>query len=136
MDIFTPAIRSEIMRNIPSKNTKPELLMRRTLHALGMRYRLHDKKLPGKPDIVFRKYKVAVFVDGDWWHGRKYETESAKYTPFWQDKIYANMQRDLKVNKELEVLGWKVFRVWQKDLEKEPVKHAKIIYEYLTARSV
>jgi G:T-mismatch repair DNA endonuclease (very short patch repair protein) len=84
MDIFTPEKRSEIMRGIPNKNTKPELLMRKTLHALG-----------------------------------------------WQEKIKANMIRDVKVNKQLESAGWKVFRVWQKDLQKEPVKHARYIYEYI-----
>src|SRR4051812_45091516 len=98
MDIFSPVKRSEIMRSIPNKNTKPELLMRRTLHALGLRYRLHDTKLPGTPDIIFRKEKVAVFVDGDWWHGRKYAEDSHKYSPLWQDKILTNMQRDTRVN--------------------------------------
>jgi DNA mismatch endonuclease (patch repair protein) len=131
MDIFTPEKRSEIMRGIPNKNTKPELLMRKTLHALGLRYRLHDRKLPGTPDIIFRKNKVAVFVDGDWWHGRNYETDSNKYPPLWQEKIKANMIRDVKVNEQLESAGWKVFRVWQKDLQKEPVKHARYIYEYI-----
>jgi DNA mismatch endonuclease (patch repair protein) len=131
MDIFTPEKRSEIMRGIPNKNTKPELLMRKTLHALGLRYRLHDRKLPGTPDIIFRKNKVAVFVDGDWWHGRNYETDSNKYPPLWQEKIKANMARDVKVNEQLESAGWKVFRVWQKDLQKEPVKHARYIYEYI-----
>lgn len=119
------------MRNIPSKNTKPELLMRRTLFALGLRYRLHDKKLIGRPDIVFRKSKVVVFVDGDWWHGRNYEQNHAKYTPFWQEKIKTNMERDIKVNTKLESDGWHVFRIWQKDLEKEPVKYGRQIYEYL-----
>ena len=131
MDIFTPVKRSEIMRNIPNKNTKPELLMRRTLFALGLRYRLHDKKLLGKPDIVFRRYKVVVFVDGDWWHGRHYEEHHQKYTPFWQDKIKTNMLRDIKVNEQLESEGWKVFRIWQKDLEKEPVKYGRLVYDYL-----
>lgn len=133
MDIFTPVKRSEIMRGIPNKNTKPELLMRRTLHALGLRYRLHDRKLPGTPDIIFRKNKVAVFVDGDWWHGRNYETESHKYSVTWQEKIKSNMNRDVWVTEQLESDGWKVFRVWQKDLEKEPVKHAKLIYDYIKA---
>ena len=119
------------MRNIRSKDTKPELLMRKTLHALGLRYRLHDRKLPGTPDIVFRKHKVVVFVDGDWWHGRKYSEESHKYTPVWQEKIKVNMDRDTTINAKYEAMGWKVFRVWQKDLEKEPVKYARTVYDYI-----
>lgn len=131
MDIFTPVKRSEIMRNIPNKNTKPELLMRKTLFALGLRYRLHDKKIMGRPDIVFRKCRVVVFVDGDWWHGRHYSEHYLKYTPYWQEKIKNNMERDVKVTKHLESDGWKVFRIWQKDLEKEPVKYGRQIYEYI-----
>ena len=136
MDVFTPVKRSEIMRNIPSKNTKPELLMRRTLFALGLRYRLHDKKLIGRPDIVFRKSKVVVFVDGDWWHGRYYDQNHKKYTPFWQKKIKTNMERDIKVNTILNAMGWKVFRIWQKDLEKEPVKYGRQIYEYVKSNKL
>lgn len=131
MDIFTPAKRSEIMRNIPNKNTKPELLMRRTLFALGLRYRLHDKKLPGHPDIVFRKDRVVVFVDGDWWHGRRYAEEGHRYTPVWQQKIHANMLRDQKVNMEFTGMGWKVFRFWQRDIEKAPVECARTVYDYI-----
>jgi DNA mismatch endonuclease (patch repair protein) len=89
----------------------------------------------GTPDIIFRRHKVLVFVDGDWWHGRNYEVESHKYTPFWQEKIKTNMLRDIRVNERLEADGWKVFRIWQKDLEKEPLKHAKIIYDYLKTDS-
>lgn len=131
MDIFSPKKRSQIMSRISGKNTKPELVMRKALFALGLRYRLHGRKLPGKPDIVFGPKKVAVFVDGDWWHGRHYDIESAKYTPFWQQKIKSNMVRDERINKELEDMGWKVFRVWQKDLIKNPPKYAQEIYDYL-----
>lgn len=131
MDIFTPEKRSELMRNIPNKHTRPELLMRKTLFALGLRYRLHDKKLIGRPDIVFRKDRVVVFVDGDWWHGRNYEANHSRYTQYWQEKIKKNILRDEQVNRQLELDGWKVFRVWQKDLEKEPVKYGKEIYDYI-----
>lgn len=131
MDIFTPEKRSEIMSKIAGKDTKPELLMRKKLHSMGLRYRLHDKKLIGKPDIVFRKDKVIVFIDGDWWHGRKYNDEYHKYSSVWKVKLKTNMDRDLRVTKELESQGWKVFRIWQKDLEKEPVRYAKAIYDYI-----
>jgi DNA mismatch endonuclease (patch repair protein) len=131
MDKFTPEKRSEIMSKISGKNTKPELIMRKALFSMGLRYRLHNSKLPGKPDIVFAPKKVVVFVDGDWWHGRNYKKESIKYTPFWQEKIKNNMVRDSKVNKELKAMGWKVFRVWQKDLEKDPMKYAQEVFDYL-----
>ena len=131
MDIFTPAKRSEIMKLIPNKNTKPELLMRKTLFALGLRYRLHDNKITGRPDIVLHKSRVIVFVDGDWWHGRHFQTNKKRYTSYWQDKIQANIDRDEFVNQQLSKEGWKVFRVWQKDLEKDPVKYGRQIYEYV-----
>lgn len=127
MDIFTAKKRSEIMRNIPSKNTAPELKLRKALYALGLRYRLHPKKVLGKPDVVFPKQKVAVFVDGDWWHGRNYDRDSQKYTDFWKDKIANNMERDIKVSSELSKDGWKVVRLWQKDIEKDVVEQAKLV---------
>lgn len=125
MDRFTPEKRSEIMSKISGKNTKPELILRKALFAMGLRYRLHSMELTGKPDIVFTSKKVAVFVDGDWWHGRHYKKEFMKYSIFWQEKIKQNMLRDKKVNRELNAIGWKVYRVWQKDLIKDPVKYAK-----------
>lgn len=135
MDIFTPGKRSQIMKRIPSKNSKPEVTLRKALFALGLRYRLHSNKLPGKPDIVFGSKKVAVFVDGDWWHGRHYEKEHKKYTSFWQQKIKKNMLRDQIVNNELKKMGWTVFRVWQKDMMKDPAKYAQVIYDYIKSRN-
>jgi DNA mismatch endonuclease Vsr len=132
MDKFTPEKRSEIMSNISSKNTSAELLMRKELTSLGLRYRIHSSKLPGKPDIVFTGKKVAVFIDGDWWHGRNYEIEHTKYTPFWQEKIKGNMIRDAKVTNDLERMGWKVFRIWEKDLKKSPSTNAEMIRDYLS----
>jgi len=117
-DIFSKQKRSEIMSKIRSKDTQAELLLRKALFADGLRYRIHDKRVYGKPDIVFFKNKVAVFVDGDWWHGRNYESEKEKYPLFWQEKIFKNMERDRKANEKLHADGWKVFRFWQRDLEK------------------
>lgn len=124
------------MRSISGKNTKPELLMRKNLYALGLRYRLHDKTVPGKPDIIFKSRKLVVFVDGDWWHGRNYAAEHHKYTEFWKQKIRKNMVRDQVVNEQLNERGWKVIRVWQKDLEKDPAKYAKLVYDYINAEEV
>lgn len=131
MDIFSPEKRSEIMRKIKGKNTKPELLLRRHLYALGLRYRLNVKTVIGKPDIVFKKYKTVIFVDGDWWHGRHYERDSYKYTPFWRQKIKRNMERDLQVTKELKDSGYEVIRIWQKDLEKQPGRYAEEVKDYI-----
>jgi DNA mismatch endonuclease (patch repair protein) len=131
MDKFTPEKRSEIMSKIGGKNTKPELLLRRTLFRLGLRYRIHTKDLPGKPDVVFKSERLAVFVDGDWWHGRNYKKESPNYNEFWQNKIKRTIERDKEVNAKLHELGWKVYRVWQKDLVKEPGKYADEIFNML-----
>lgn len=112
------------MSKISGKNTKPELALRRALYGSGLRYRLHDIRIVGKPDIVFRKYKTVIFVDGDWWHGRNYEVEYERYTPFWQNKIKVNMLRDEKVTRQLVNEGWTVIRIWEKDLLKNPQEFA------------
>lgn len=118
-DIFSKEKRSEIMSGIRSKDTKAELLLRKALFAEGLRYRIHDKRVFGKPDIVFFNKKIAIFVDGDWWHGRNFEKENDKYPDFWKKKIMRNMERDLTVNDRLCKEGWIVFRFWQKDIEKK-----------------
>jgi DNA mismatch endonuclease (patch repair protein) len=136
MDKFTPEKRSEIMSRIGSKNTKPELLLRHTLYGLGLRYRIHAKDLPGKPDVIFKSVRLAIFVDGDWWHGRNYNKEKGSYSEFWQTKIKRNMERDKQVNAELRNLGWIVYRVWQKDLIKAPAKYANEIFEIYKRQSL
>ncbi|MDO8513380.1 MAG: very short patch repair endonuclease [bacterium] len=118
-DIFSKQKRSEIMSKIRSKNTRAELILRRASFAKGLRYRIHDKRVHGKPDIIFFKKKIAVFVDGDWWHGRNFESEKEKYSMFWCEKIMQNIKRDQKVNNILREEGWKVLRFWQKDIEKQ-----------------
>ena len=122
VDIWSKAKRSEVMSKIRSKNTKPELLLRKALHALGYRYRIHNKLLPGKPDIVFTKYKTAIFVHGCFWHyhsecpeGRIPDTNSK----FWQEKLSKNVERDLKHRQALIDQGWKVIVVWECEVEKQ-----------------
>lgn len=122
VDIWSKAKRSEVMSKIRSKNTKPELLLRKALHALGYRYRIHNKLLPGKPDIVFTKYKTAIFVHGCFWHyhsecpeGRIPDTNSK----FWQEKLSKNVERDLKHRQALINQGWKVIVVWECEVEKQ-----------------
>ena len=126
------------MSSIPSKNTKPELMLRKALWKDNLRYRVNYKKLPGKPDIVFTKSRVVVFCDGDFWHGhnwaiRKYsslEDELRHYSKEWAEKIKRNVRRDERVNKELEVLGWRVIRIWESDI-KADVKRCGDIVEYV-----
>jgi len=110
-DVHTKEIRSYNMSRIKAKNTKPEMLVRRLLHAHGYRYRLHDKKLPGKPDIVLPKYKTAIFVHGCFWHGhkdRKYFVVPKTRTEWWLNKINSRIANDAKVAKALKKEGWKI----------------------------
>ena len=109
------------MASIRSRDTKPELLVRRYLHGRGFRYRLAKKELPGKPDLVLRRYNAVVFVNGCYWHGHagcRYATTSATRREFWKAKIAANAARDQRVIEELRLLGWRVAVVWECALRK------------------
>lgn len=119
---YTTPERSRIMGKIRGKNTKPELAFRKALYAAGYRYRVDYKKLIGRPDIVLKKYKTAIFIDGEYWHGKNWEERKPKIKTnreFWIAKIERNMQRDNEVNLELNRLGYKVFRFWESDIKKE-----------------
>lgn len=119
-----PSVTHKIMSAIPSKNTEPELILRRALWKEKMRYRVNYKKLPGKPDIVFTKYHVVVFCDGDFWHGHNWairglsslEEELEAYSDFWRNKILGNINRDQEVNALLQTQGWRVVRVWESSI--------------------
>ena len=121
-DKHSKEVRSYNMSRIKGKNTKPEMLVRKYLHAHGFRYRLHSKNLPGKPDIVLPKYKTIIFVDGCFWHGHKgckYFVVPKTNTDFWLDKINGNITNDSKVIKALKKDGWKVIVIWECDLKKK-----------------
>ena len=112
--------RSDLMSKIKAQDTKPELKLRKALWNLGYRYRKNVKKLPGKPDIVFRKAKLVVFVDGEFWHGFEWEQKKLKIKTnrdFWIPKIERNMQRDAENNTSLSEKGWKVMRFWEKEIK-------------------
>lgn len=105
---------------LKSRDTKPELLVRKFLFSRGLRYRVNVSKLPGKPDIVLPKYKIVIFVNGCFWHGHagcKYATIPKSNTEFWQTKINRNKTRDDEVEKMLLSQGWHVIRVWECDLK-------------------
>lgn len=110
------------MGKIRGKNTKPELAFRKALWAAGYRYRIDYKKLIGKPDIVLKKYRTVIFIDGEYWHGYNWEERKPKLRTnreFWIPKIERNMQRDREVNAELDHIGYKVFRFWEREIKKE-----------------
>jgi len=121
-DVHEPEIRSYNMSQIKGKDTKPEMLVRKFLHAHGLRYRLHDKKLPGKPDIVLPKYNTAVMVHGCFWHGHegcKYYVVPKTRTQWWLDKINTNKRKDKENESELKGLGWHVLTVFECELKPE-----------------
>lgn len=115
MDIVDRTTRSRMMSGIRGKDTKPELLIRRGLHALGYRYRLHDPKLPGRPDLVFARHKAVIFVHGCFWHGHDcplFRLPSTR-TDFWKGKIQGNRNRDDRAVASLMSQGWRVAVVWE-----------------------
>ncbi len=121
-DVHSKAIRSYNMSRIRGKDTKPELLVRRFLFANGLRYRLYDKKLPGKPDIILKKFKTIIFVHGCFWHGHdncKYFVVPKTRTEFWLDKIEGNKKRDEENVTFLKNNGWNIIIVYECQLKKE-----------------
>ena len=119
-DVHDKATRSYNMSQIRSRNTKPEMLVRRFLHAEGFRYKLHDKKLPGKPDIVLPKYKTVIFIHGCFWHGHKdcrYFVVPKTRTEWWLNKINSNITNDTKAVKALKKENWRILNLWECDLK-------------------
>ena len=119
-DIHTSQQRHANMAAIHSKDTKPEMVVRRYLWGLGFRYRLNHPRLPGKPDIVMRKYRTCIFVNGCFWHGHegcKYYTIPKTNTEFWINKVRRNKERDLKVLRELASMGWHSITIWECELK-------------------
>jgi|SRR5208283_2356351 len=131
-DTITKEQRSYIMSRIRGKNTGPEVKLRKLLYSKGIRgYRIHYD-LPGKPDVVFVRKRIAIFVDGCFWHKcpscfRKPKTR----TQFWIKKINKNVNRDKKTNQVLSELGWTVIRIWEHEIKKEPEKTIKMVLELL-----
>ena len=118
-DKLTENQRRYCMSCIRGKNTKPEILVRKSLHARGFRFRLHNKKLPGSPDIVLPKYGVAIMVNGCFWHGHKgcrYATKPKSNVEFWETKTARNRHRDEVTTAHLEALGWTVITIWECEL--------------------
>lgn len=113
---MTPEQRHRCMSAIKGKDTKPEIMVRKYLFSRGLRYRVNDKKLPGSPDIVLKKYGVVIFIDGCFWHGHKgckYYHLPSTNVDFWKTKITRNIARDYVNNVDLELAGWRVIRLWE-----------------------
>jgi DNA mismatch endonuclease (patch repair protein) len=124
-DVHNAETRSYNMSRIRSKNTKPELLLRKILFANGFRFRLHNKKLPGKPDIVLKKYMTVIFVHGCFWHGHKdcrYYVIPKTRTEWWMNKIAGNQKNDSKKKADLKAAGWNVIEVFECELKKKKVE--------------
>ena len=128
-DTLSQTQRSYNMSRIRGKNTKPEILVRKGLHARGFRFRLHNKKLPGSPDIVLPKYGVVIMVNGCFWHGHKgcrCATKPKTNVGFWETKIARNRHRDEVTNAHLEALGWHVITVWECELRGKSVLASRL----------
>ncbi len=124
MDKLTKEQRRKNMQAVKSKGSKIEVMLGRAMWAKGLRYRKNDKSVFGKPDFTFKKYKVAVFCDSEFWHGKDWDTQKQEHKSnikFWHQKIERNIERDKEVNSELLKTGWKVVRFWGKQIEKDLV---------------
>lgn len=120
MDRLTPEQRRRNMQAIKSAATKPEIQLSKTLYSVGHRYRKNDKTVFGKPDLTFKKIKLAIFIDSEFFHGKDFETKKKPATnpEFWHKKITRNIERDKEVNQHLENLGWTVLRFWSNEIKK------------------
>jgi DNA mismatch endonuclease (patch repair protein) len=116
-DNLTPDQRRRSMQRVRNKDTNLEVAVRSELHRRGYRFRKHLRSVPGSPDVVFTRAKVAVFVDGDFWHGYRFDDWKDTLSPFWSAKIAKNIARDVKTDAELEARGWLVVRVWQHEIK-------------------
>ena len=134
MDVLTPEQRRKNMQHIHSKNTSIEVALRKALWHKGYRYRKNYSQLPGSPDIVFTKYKIAIFCDGEFFHGKDWEVlkpllQKGKNGEFWISKISRNKERDDEINKKLLFMGWTVLRFWGTDIKKNVDECVRVIDE-------
>lgn len=140
-DRLTRSQRRKAMQNVRSNNTSIEVALRSALWKKGYRYRKNYKKLPGKPDIVLTKYKIAIFCDSEFFHGKDWEVlkpqlERGKNSEYWISKISRNRERDDEVNKKLLFMGWTVIRFWGKDIKKNPDECIRVIEETIFEQKI
>ena len=133
-DTVDRATRSRIMAGVRSRDTRPEIVLRRALHARGLRFRLHDRRLPGTPDVVFPRFGAVCFVHGCFWHrheGCRYATMPMTREAFWLEKFEANVERDRRKRRELRQAGWRVAVVWECELRREASGIAERVERWL-----
>lgn len=134
VDRLTPERRSRLMSRVKGRNTGPELALRAALREAGLTgYRLHRKDLPGRPDIVYGRWRVAVFVDGAFWHGRPDRFDPDRATDFWREKIARNVERDRAADEALRTTGWIVLRFWDTDVKEDAPACAEAVGDALLA---
>lgn len=121
-DVMTVAQRSRVMSRIKGKNTSPERYIHDLAEAAGLSFNRHDPTVPGKPDLVFTHARLAVFVDGDFWHGWRFPIWKHRLAPFWENKISRNRLRDQRNHRLLRRLGWRVLRLWEHQIEEDVVR--------------
>ncbi|MBN3214409.1 very short patch repair endonuclease [Pectobacterium polaris] len=134
MDVVDRKTRSRMMSGIKGKNTQPELMIRKFLHAQGFRYRLHVSSLPGKPDIVLPRYKLCIFVHGCFWHrhdGCRYATTPKTRPEFWMKKFAENRLRDIRVKMQLRNEEWRVFEIWECGIRNQSTDSINWLPEYI-----
>ena len=121
-DNLTPEQRSYMMSRVRSTDTTPELAVRKLVHARGLRFRKHCTWLAGRPDLVFVRSRIVVFVDGDYWHGWRFPAWKHKMTPYWKQKIENNRRRDQRNFQRLRKDGWLVIRIWEHEVERDAAR--------------
>lgn len=136
MDVFTKEKRSEIMSKIRSKNTRAERIVFQYLRKQGVYFQRHYTRVPGCPDIALPRKKVAVFIDGDFWHGRSFAKRKNTLPDYWKIKIETNMRRDRRNRRGLVRKGWKILRIWEKDLMKSKEAYCERIKLFILSTRV
>ncbi len=134
MDIWSKKKRSEVMSKIKSRNTIPEIKVRKVLHSNGYRFRINVKRLPGSPDIVLKKYNAVIFVNGCFWHlheNCRDGTIPKTRSKYWQEKLLKNKERDKNNTKQLQTLGWRVLHIWECDIKKGSENIIKILNNFV-----
>ncbi len=137
-DVVKPEVRSRMMSGIRGKDTQPELVLRKGLFHRGVRFRLHVASLPGKPDIVIGRFRVAVLVQGCFWHshqGCRYFKVPGSNRPFWEDKLGQNKVRDARNFTSLQTAGWRVAVVWECAIRADPAAVTEAVYQFLRSES-
>ena len=137
MDKLSREQRRKNMQAVKSKGSKIETILGKEIWKRGFRYRRNDKTVFGKPDFTFKKYKIAVFCDSEFWHGKEWETRKHEHksnVDFWYKKIERNIERDVEVNKQLKAEGWEVLRFWGKEIEKNLFLCVKKVEQAINAK--